>query len=341
MSAGAPPERRRHVRRTPWQRTRDAAGILRRTVGSFLEHQMPDRAAALTYYAVLSLFPALFIGVAVLGLAGRPDTATRFAAYLDDRGVAPSVVNPIRDFIEAAIAQSTGRLSLALVVAVLLAIYFASGLYGAAGRALNEVFAVEEGRPWVQRKPQDIGATLLLILLYAMAAALLFLGGDLARDAFAALGIGGDAVGVWNTVRWPAALVVVILAYDLIYEFAPNMRLRLRLASAGALLAVMLTLAASAGFFAYVDNLGRYGATYGAFAGAVILFIWLYLVQVSMLLGAELNAELRRAPVVPRQAKTWGGDAGEAGFPPGPRPVTDRAKSAPEDGSTGPPAPDS
>ena len=253
---------------------------------------MTDHAAALTYYALMSLFPALLVGVALLGLLGQESTVDDVARYLTDRGAPEATVNAVRSSLETAVRSQSGASTVLLVIGLALALYSASSAFGAAGRALNAVHRAEEDRGFVKRKATQIGSTLLLILLTVAVLVMVFLGGEVAREAFDAIGLGRTAGAVWTWVRWPLAVVVTMAIFSYVYAVTPDHQRPFRLISHGAVLAVLVWIAASAGFFFYVDNFGSYNAVYGAFAAVVILLLWLYLTNVAMLLGAELNAIL-------------------------------------------------
>jgi membrane protein len=261
----------------------------------FQDHHLTHHAAALTYYGLLSLFPAALIGVLLLGLLGQESTVEDVARYLTEQGAPRATVEAVRSSIRTAVTSRSGTAAPLLAVTILVALYGASGAFAAAGQALNAVLETEEERPFLRRKPVEIAATLLLIVLVAGALILIFVGGGLARQLFAAIGLGGTAASIWNVARWPGALLVTMVIYAFVYWAAPDDRGRkFRWFSPGAALGVLIWLAASAGFFVYVSNFGSYNATYGAFATVVILLVWLWLTNVALLLGAEVNASLDR-----------------------------------------------
>jgi membrane protein len=273
--------------------------------GAFQRYQkdeMSQRAAALTYYALMSLFPALLIGVAVLGYFGQAALVSDAAGYLKDAGAPPETVDAVSTALESA-QQQRGTALGALIIGLATALWGAAAAFGSVGAALNQVFRVEEGRGFVKHKLQNLIWTLLLIFLAAVTCMLLFLGGGLAEDVLGLIGLGGSAVEVWNVLRWPGALLVAMLVYAVVYYAAPNVEIRhWRYITPGAVFGVALWILASAAFFLYVSNFASYSATYGAFATVVILLIWLYLTSAVLLLGAELNAvvDLRRSPDLPR-----------------------------------------
>jgi membrane protein len=262
---------------------------------------MSQRAAALTYYALMSLFPALLIGVSVLGVFGQQGLVTDAANYLKDVGAPQETVDAVTAALESAQKQR-GTAVGALVIGLATALWGASGAFGSVGAALNQIFRVEEGRGFVSHKAQNLLWTVLLIVLGLATCVLLFLGGGLAHDVLGLIGLGDTAVTVWSVVRWPAALLLAMLIYAVVYYAAPNLEIRnWRYITPGAVFGVTTWIVASAVFFVYVSTFSSYSATYGAFATVVILLIWLYLTSSVLLLGAELNAaiDLRRSRHLP------------------------------------------
>jgi membrane protein len=271
-------------------------GTVKRAFEKFQADAMTDYAAALTYYVMMSLFPALLVAISLLGLLGDQTLVTNAVGYARDHGAPAEVANALRASLSATIKGAGGAVSFALVVGVAVAIYGASGAFGAAGRALNAVYGAEESRGFIKHKLEDIGWTVVVILLALVSLFSIFLGSGLAHDLFGTIGLGQTAVDIWRLARWFVALGAMLLIYALTYSFAPDIRpRRLRWITPGASAGVVIWLIASAGFFFYVANFGKYGATYGAFAGAIILLLWLYISSIAFLFGAELNAELERA----------------------------------------------
>jgi membrane protein len=269
--------------------------MLKRTFEKFQADEMSDHAAALTYFVMMSLFPALLVGVSLLGLLGNQSLVTRAVRYARDNGAPAAVADALKASLTATVQNAGGAVSFALVLGIIVAIYGASGAFGGAGRALNVVYGARETRGFVRHKLADIGWTLIVILLSVVALFSIFLGGGIAGDLFGVIGLGDTAVAIWQVVRWFVAIGAVLLIYAVTYAFAPNIQpRRLRWLSPGAGAGVLIWILASAGFFFYVANFGKYGATYGAFAGAVILLLWLYISNIAFLLGAELNAERER-----------------------------------------------
>jgi membrane protein len=269
--------------------------------------EMVDRAAALTYYMMMSLFPALLVGVSLLGLLGDESLVTDAVDYASDNGAPAEVTDALEALLTKTVGAAGGAVSGALVLGIAVALYGASGAFGAAGRALNDVYAVVESRGFIKHKLADIGYTILVITLALVALVSVFLGGNLAGDLFGTIGLGDNAASVWRIARWGVAVAAVLAIYALVFAFAPDIGARRRrIVSPGALVGVAIWIVASVGFFFYVSNFGRYGATYGAFAGAVILLLWLYISSLAFLFGAELNS------VVDRRGRAGAGAAGNA-----------------------------
>jgi membrane protein len=256
----------------------------------------------LTYYSLMSLFPALLFAVAVLGLFGQESLIGDTADYLRKAGAPADTVGAVTSALESAQSQRGTALT-ALILGLALALNSASGAFAAAGRALNRAWRVEEGRGFVRRKLASLMWTLAVLVLVIITFVLVFLGGGLASDVLGWLGLGETAADVWRIVRWPAALVSAMLVYAVVYYAAPNVEIRrFQWITPGSVVGVVVWIAASAGFFLYVSNFSSYSATYGAFAAAVILLVWLWLTNVALLFGAELNAaiDVRRSPDLPK-----------------------------------------
>ena len=279
---------------------------LKRAFKMFQAHGMTDWGASMTYYMIMSLFPALLIGISLLGLFGQQSLVADAVEYLRDAGAPQRTVDGVEESLSGLVESSGGKLGIGLLVGVLVGLNGASGAFGAAGRALNKVYGTDEDRSFVRKKAQDIGWTALVILLAVVAMVSVFLGGSVAEDVFGTIGLGETAATIWTYARWLVALAAMILLFGVIYAFAPDLEHRkFRWISPGAVLAVVIWLIASGLFFVYVSNFGNYGATYGAFAGAIILLLWLYITSLAFLLGGELNGDIERAQM-----------AGRAGPPP-------------------------
>jgi len=269
--------------------------VIKRTLVAFYDDQMTHHAAALTYYVLMSLFPAALLGLSLLGLLGQyPQTYDAILNYLED--VAPaSLVDPLDRSLRKAFL-SKGTATTTLVVSTLLTLYGTTGALEAARRALNVVFELEgSGRSFVRRKAIDIASTFVLLLLVLSSLVLVFVGGRFAEDLLGFLGLGHTVASVWNLARWPGAFAAATLAFAYTYYVIPDVKQRaFRWLTPGALLGVGLWLLASYAFSAYVSNVSDVGAIYGTFAGAILLVGWLWLTNVAMLFGAEVNAEIER-----------------------------------------------
>ena len=273
---------------------RRVGAITIRTVRSFYDDQMTQHAAALTYYALMSLFPAVLLALSLLGLLGQyPETYNAITDYL--REVAPaSVVDPLDRSLRAAL-QSKGTAATTVLIGVVVALYGTTGALEAARRALNVVFEVDGGRSFLRRKAIDVASTLMLTALVLVSLIMVFVGGPFAEDLLGFLGLGPNVARVWDAARWPGALAVAMLVFAFIYYVTPDVRQRsFRWVTPGAAVGVLLWLAASIGFSTYISNVADVGAVYGAFAGAIVLVAWLWLTNVALLFGAELNAEIER-----------------------------------------------
>ena len=267
-------------------------GALRRTVTEFKEDNLTDWAAALTYYSVLSIFPALIALISVLGLIG--DSATE--PLLDNlRELAPG---PARDIVTSAIENlqsSRGPAGLLFVIGVGAALWSASGYVAAFMRASNAIYDVEEGRPAWKTLPVRVGLTIVLLTLVGFSAIAVVLTGGLAEQAGDLFGLGSTALAVWDIAKWPVLLFVVSFMFALLYWAAPNVKQPgFRWISPGGLLAVLVWVAASAAFALYVANFSSYNKTYGALGGVIAFLVWLWISNIAVLLGAEFNAELER-----------------------------------------------
>ena len=272
-----------------------------RAFGAFRRHGMTDWGASMTYFLVMSLFPGLLVGVSLLGVFGEATIIGDSTRYLRDAGAPGEVVDAVEKSLEGLITASDGKAGVALVFGVLIGLNGASGAFGAAGRALNVVYGTDEDRGFVRRKLADIAWTAVVIVLGIVALVSVLLGGQVAKDLLGTFGVGETAATAWTYARWPVAMLAMMLAFAIIYAFAPDLEhRRFRWISPGSAFAVMIWLVASALFFLYVSNFGRYGATYGAFAGAVILLLWLYITSLAFLLGGELNGEIERREVAGR-----------------------------------------
>ncbi len=266
--------------------------VLKRTVREFQDDNLTDWAAALTYYGILAIFPALIVLVSVLGLIGNSATKP----LIDNLGtVAPGPAKQIFTSAITNLQKSQGAAGVLFVVGLLGALWSASGYVAAFMRASNAIYEVPEGRPIWKTAPVRVGVTLVLVVLLAASAVAVVFTGGLAKQAGNVLGIGQSAVDVWDIAKWPVLLIVISLMFAILYWAAPNVRQPgFRWISPGGLVAVVMWIVASAAFAFYVANFGSYNKTYGALGGIVIFLVWLWISNIAVLLGAEFNAELER-----------------------------------------------
>jgi membrane protein len=266
---------------------------LKRTVKEFREDNLTDWAAALTYYAVLAIFPALIALVSILGLIG--DSATQ--PLIDNISqVAPGPASEIVTNAINEISSSQGSAGLALIIGIAGALYSASGYVGAFSRASNAIYEVEEGRPFWKNKPWQIAVTFVMIILLAISAIAVVVTGPLAEQVGNLVGAGDAAVTAWDIAKWPVIVVFVITMFAILYWATPNVKQpAFQWITPGGILALVVWILASALFAFYVANFSSYNATYGSIAGVIIFLVWLWLTNVAILLGAELNAELERS----------------------------------------------
>ncbi len=290
--------------------------VLRGTVKEFKDDELADRAAALTYYGVLALFPALLVLVSLLGLAG--ESATR--QVLDNlQKLAPGSA---RDVITDAVQQLQGHSgvgSLLAVVGLVVAVWSASGYIAAFIRASNAVYDVPEGRPVWKVLPLRLVLTVTLMVLACASALIVVFSGSLARQAGSALGIGDTALTVWSIAKWPVLVLLVTIMIAILYWAAPNAKGRgFKWVTPGSLLALAIWMAASAGFAFYVANFASYNKTYGTLAGVIIFLVWLWITNLAILLGLEFDAEMARQRAIagglpedeepyvePRDTRAW------------------------------------
>jgi len=268
---------------------------LKRTVSEFQEDDLTDRAAALTYYGVLSMFPMLIVLVSLLGLFGDPQTTTRtvtdIVAELGPASAADTFTEPIES-----ITQSEQTAGVLFVVGVVGALNAASSYVGAFIRASNVIYEVEEGRPFWRLRPLQLGVTLIMLMAVALVFLALVLSGPLAESVGEAIGLSDVAVTVYGLAKWPILAALVLTMLGLLYYIAPNARITgIRWITPGSVLALVLWVLASAAFALFVANFGSYDKTYGTLGGVVTFLVWLWLTNIAVLLGAELNAELERS----------------------------------------------
>lgn len=267
--------------------------VLRQTIGEFSRDQCTDLAAALTYYAVLSLFPALVVVVSLLGVIGQgqrtSDTILTLIGDISPGEAADTLRQPIQQLVEA---PSAG---VALVVGILGALWSASGYVGAFSRATNRIYEVDEGRSMIKLRGQQLLLTLVSLLVIAVVLLLLTVSGPVAEAIGGYLGFGETALTIWNFARWPVLLLLIVFGVAMLYYLAPNVEQpRFRWISVGAAIAIVVWVIASLLFGLYVTNFGSYNKTFGALAGVIVFLLWLWITNLALLFGAEVDAELER-----------------------------------------------
>jgi membrane protein len=267
--------------------------IAKKTLREFTKDQCPDLAAALTYYSVLSLFPALLALVSLLGLFGQADKTT--GALLEIvQGFAPGdTVEAIREPVQK--LTSSPAAGLTLVIGILTALWSASGYVGAFARAMNRVYEIDEGRTFIKLRGTVLGVTIVNLLIVVVLAGMLVLTGPVAESVGNAIGLGGAFLTVWNILKWPVMVVLVVLAIAILYYATPNVKQpKFRWMSLGSFIALMIFLLASLAFGLYVANFSSYNETYGTIGGVIVALLWLWILNMSLLFGAEFDAEMER-----------------------------------------------
>src|SRR5436305_4167710 len=285
-------------------------GVLKRVFKEYQRDNLSDWAAALTYYAILSLFPGLLVMVAGLKLLGG-SAVTTVTTNIEQLapGSARQILHDAVQNLQNGGQKTAGILA---IVSIVGALWSASGYVAAFMRAANAIYDVPEGRPIWKKLPVRLGVTIVVGVLLSISAFAVVLTGRLAEQVGKLIGVGGVAVTVWNIAKWPVLAFLVSLVFAILYWAAPNARQGgFRWVSPGGVVAVVIWLATSAGFALYVANFGSYNETYGTLATIIVFLVWLYLTNTAVLLGAELNAELER------------GRALEAGHPADAEPYTE------------------
>ena len=268
--------------------------VARTTWREFSDDQCTDLAAALTYYSVLSLFPALLALVSLLGVFGQGESTTNALLDLVRSLGQGDTANQLR----GPITQMTQNHSagFALVSGLLGALWSASGYVGAFGRALNRVYQVDEGRPAWKLRPLQLLLTLVGVIAVALVLVGLVVTGPLAQSVGDTIGLGKGAVTAWNIAKWPVMLAIVVVLVAMLYHATPNVRQpRFRWMSVGAAIAILVWVVASVAFGFYVASFGSYNKTYGSLAGVVVFLLWLWLTNLALLFGAEVDSELERS----------------------------------------------
>jgi membrane protein len=271
------------------------ADTLKRTLRKSKDDKINHWGAALTYYAVLSLFPALLVMVSLVGLFGDPARVTKVltdtVSELGPSTAAKTFQAPIES-----ITSNRGGAGIVLVVSIAGALWAASGYVSAFTDASNTIYQVEENRPFWKLKPIQLAVTFVLILMAALVALALVLSGPVVGALGGALGISDSVLSAWRYAKWPAMIVLVVAIFGFLYYTTPNAKVSgVRWVSGGAVVALVAWIVASIAFAIYVSNFGSYNKTYGALGGVVVFLLWLWLTNLAILLGAEFNAETERA----------------------------------------------
>jgi membrane protein len=272
--------------------TRSWMGVLRRTAKEFKADNLTDWAAALTYYGVLALFPAIIALVSIIGLVGPSATQ----GLLDNLSkLTPGPANEIVTNAVKQVASGRGTAGVAFVLGLAGALWSASGYVGAFARASNAIYEVDEGRPFWKLRPMQLVVTAVMILLLAACAIAVVITGPIARQVGDVIGAGSAAVTAWDIAKWPVIALVVITMFSILYYAAPNVKQPgMKWITPGGVAALVLWLIASAAFAFYVANFSSYNKTYGALGGVIAFLVWLWVSNIAVLMGAELNAELER-----------------------------------------------
>ncbi len=269
-------------------------GILKRTVTEFKDDNCTDWAAALTYYGVLAVFPAAIAVLSLIGLVGDPQKTTdAMLGIVEDLGPS-SATETFAGPIEQ-IASKPQAAGLALILGLAIALWSASGYVGAFGRAANVIYEVEEGRPFYKLRPMQMLITLVCVVLLGAVALSLVVTGPVTQAIGDAIGVGNAAVTAWDIVKWPVMVLVVSFIFSLLYFATPNVKQpKFRWFTLGGFVALVVWIVASAAFAFYVATFSSYSKTYGSLAAVVIALVWLWISNIAVLFGAELDAELER-----------------------------------------------
>jgi membrane protein len=283
---GDAPAKPGHLPKRSW------LGVFKRTAKEFSADNLTDWAAALTYYGVLAIFPALLALVSIIGLIGPSATQP----LLDNLGtVAPGPAQQIFSGAIKGLQQNRGAAGVLFFVGIGSAIWSASGYVGAFMRASNAIYEVDEGRPFWFKRPVQLAVTIVMLILLALSAVAVVVTGGLASQVGNLVGLGGTVVTVWDIAKWPVLILVVALMFSILYWAAPNVRQPgFRWLTPGGVLAVVTWLLASAAFAFYVAKFSSYNKTYGSLGGVIAFLVWLWISNLAVLFGAELNAELER-----------------------------------------------
>jgi membrane protein len=271
-----------------------AWATLKRTAREFREHSLTDWAAALTYYGLLSLFPALIAMVSLLGLFGDPKTTTASVTEIITSIGPDSAAQTFEGPIESVVSDRRAA-GFAFVLGLAVALWSASGYIGAFMRASNVIYETSEDRPFWKLRPLQLAVTLAMVASVALLALGLVLTGPIVAAIAEPVGLSGTAVDVWNVAKWPAMVAIFVLMVDLLYYASPDAKLHGFLwVTPGCLVALAAWVIASAAFAVYVASFGSYDKTYGTLGGLVALLVWLWISNLAILFGHQLNAERER-----------------------------------------------
>jgi len=285
--AAAKPDDPTDLKKPTWRYSAKAA------LAEFSKDQCTDLAAALTYYSVLALFPALLALVSLLGVFGQGqstvDAMLEIIANLTQGEVSDQIAGPIRDMVGA------GGAGFALFLGLAISLFSASGYVGAFGRAMNRIYHVDEGRPIWKLRPLMFLVTIGLVVMGALVMFGLVVSGPISREVGSLIGLGQESADLWNLVKWPVILVIVMAMVAVLYYVTPNVKQpKFRWVSVGSVIAILVWVLASIGFGFYVGNFANYNKTYGTFGGIIVFLLWLWLTNLALLFGAEVDAELER-----------------------------------------------
>lgn len=267
--------------------------VLTRSVSEFLRDRGPDLAGSLTFYGVLSLFPAVLVMVSLLGVFGQGGrTIDAIMDMLSDIA-SPEVLDPIRGPVEQLV--TTPAAGTALVVGTAVSLWTASRYVRALARAMNSVFGVEEGRPLWRLWPSGYLLTAALVLLASVGALALVFTGPVAERVGGWIGLGDTALTVWEFAKWPAGMLAAVVALAILYRFAPNVAGRkFSWVSLGAAVALVVIGVATLGFNFFVANFSNFNEVYGSLTGVIVFLLWLWLVNIAVVYGVRLDAEVLR-----------------------------------------------
>ncbi|CAA9332805.1 MAG: Ribonuclease BN [uncultured Nocardioidaceae bacterium] len=286
-AAGQKPEKPTELHKQSWKY------IGRKVLREFSEDQCTDQAAALTYYGVLALFPAILALVSILGLVGDPAKAVDTVLDTLRPLLSSDTLGTIEPVVQG-LAQSQAA-GFTLVVGLLGALWSASGYVGAFGRAMNRIYEIQEGRPFWKLRPLQLLITLVAIVSAALVLLMLVVSGDVAQAIGDQIGLGSTAVTVWNLAKWPVLFLFVLITVAVLYYATPNVKQpKFRWISVGAGVAIVVWVLVSIAFAFYVSNFGSYNKTYGSLAGVIVTLLWMWITNVALLFGAEIDSELER-----------------------------------------------